>query len=71
MGENFGQMDPKTPADVPFEHPYLRYEGTTTWTAIEHGIVDLINNGDLIEKTNRKYIIGYLCMVLQRAREGL
>lgn len=64
MAGNSGPTDSRTPADFSFEHPYLKYEGSAMWTAIESGVIDLVNNGDLIERTNRKYIIGYLCKVL-------
>lgn len=70
MAENSGQTDPKTPVDVRFEHPYLEYEGTTMWTAIESGVIDLVTNGDLVERTNRKYIVGYLCKVLKESSEN-
>ncbi len=42
------------------EHPYSEYEDTHVWKAIEKGIADLVDNGDLTEATAREYIVGYL-----------
>lgn len=64
MAENSGQTGPKTPADSSFIHPYVKYEGTVMWTSIESALADLVANGDLVEQTNRKYIVGYFCKVL-------
>ncbi len=71
MAENSGQMGPKMPDDGRFEHPYVKYEQTTMWAAIERGIIDLVANGDLVESTNRKYIVGYLCKILEEGSENL
>lgn len=67
--ENSGQTGQKTPADHSFAHPYLKYEGTTMWTSVETALTDLVANGDLVEQTNRKYIVGYFCKVLAGAAE--
>ena len=65
--ENSGQTGRKTPADANFIHPYLEYEGTPMWISVEAALTDLVVNGDLIEQTNRKYIVGYFCKVLATA----
>ncbi|MGC2656764.1 MAG: RHS repeat-associated core domain-containing protein [Bryobacteraceae bacterium] len=70
MAENSGQTGPKTPTDSNFTHPYVKYEGTAIWTSLETAISDLVANGDLVEQTNRKYIVGYLCKVLAATVEG-
>lgn len=63
MEENSGQMDPKTQPSN-HEHPYLLYENTQTWKLLSGAIEDLVKNSDLIERTNRAYIVGYLCKIL-------
>jgi hypothetical protein len=68
MAGNSGQTDPKTPVDSSFTHPYLKYEGTTMWASVEQALAALVTNGDLVEKTNRKYIVGYFCKVLSAER---
>ena len=60
MAENSGQTGPKTPTDSNFTHPYVKYEGTAIWTSLETAISDLVANGDLVEQTNRKYIVGVI-----------
>ena len=37
---------------------------TKIWMVLERGIQDLVANEDLEEKTNRKYLIGYLAKCL-------
>ena len=49
-------------------HPYLLFQGTPLWKAVEKGVSDLIENQDLIEKTNRGYIVGYICKVITRRK---
>jgi hypothetical protein len=39
------------------------------WTSVETALSDLVANGDLVEQTNRKYIVGYFCKVLAAAPE--
>lgn len=64
MAENSGQTDPKTPTNFGSAHPYVKYEGTSIWTSVENALMALVANGDLVEQTNRKYIVGYFCKVL-------
>ena len=45
-------------------HPYAEYASTGLWRTVDKGIGDLVNNGDLEEKTAREYIVGYLCKML-------
>ncbi len=45
-------------------HPYQQYMSSPMWNIVNAGIDDLVKNGDLIEQTNRNYIVGYLCKVL-------
>jgi hypothetical protein len=52
-------------------HPYRELEGTKLWKAVNKGIGDLVENQDLDEKTQREYIVGYLCKVLVRRRKKL
>jgi len=44
--------------------PYKKFEGTANWRRTEKAIRDLVQNGDLIEKTKQKYIVGYICSML-------
>lgn len=43
------------------KHPYVKYENTKLWQAIDVGISDLEKNGDLKITTAREYVIGSLC----------
>jgi hypothetical protein len=52
-------------------HPYKGFEGTRLWKAVNKGIGDLVENQDLNEKTQREYIVGYLCKILVRRRGKL
>jgi len=52
-------------------HPYSRWEGTPLWKTIEKGIADLVENNDITEKTDRKYVVGYLCKSVDRRRQGV
>jgi hypothetical protein len=40
--------------------PYDKLKTTKNWVAVENAIKDLVNNGDLEEKTPREYIVGYI-----------
>jgi len=64
MARNSGRTDRKMPAKSGVEHPYVRYEEGAIWRAVESALHDLVANGDLVRKTNRKYIVGYICKVL-------
>ena len=47
-------------------HPYARYQGLPEWENIDKAISQLISNNDLIEKTSRPYIIGYIIKALDK-----
>ncbi|WP_180955317.1 hypothetical protein [Peribacillus deserti] len=49
------------------KHPYKEIEEHWTWEVIFRGIGDLVENKDLIETTNREYIVGYLCKLIREA----
>jgi hypothetical protein len=50
-------------------HPYKHFEGKSIWKVLERGIGRLVDNGDLVERTRREYIVGYLCkQVAESAR---
>ena len=42
------------------KYPYSELENTKSWNVVDQAINDLILNGDLEEKTSRKYIVGYI-----------
>jgi hypothetical protein len=69
MVENYGPMVQKInnigvnmKNNITF--PYEKYKGTDIWNFLEKGINTLVNNKDIIEKTNRDYIVGYLCKII-------
>ena len=69
MDENYGRTDQRTADNAvgisdDIQHPYKRYEATSTWKLLDKAIGDLVENGDLEETTNRLYIVGYLCQTL-------
>ncbi len=46
-------------------NPYEMFGGTQVWKIVEKTINDLVDNNDIIEKTQRDYIVGYICKDLQ------
>jgi hypothetical protein len=58
------------PGDPSYRHPYVDYEADPLWPLIEKGIADLVKNQDLIEQTNRNYIVGHLCKVVSKGRKA-
>jgi hypothetical protein len=46
------------------EHPYKKYESHPYWERIDKGISDLAEKQDLVERTAREYIVGYLCKAI-------
>jgi hypothetical protein len=46
------------------EHPYKEFEGLIVWQTIDKAIAELEENQDLVLKTPREYVIGYLCKTL-------
>jgi hypothetical protein len=46
--------------------PYETQKGTQVWRTVNKAINDLVKNKDLIETTDRDYIVGYICEKLQR-----
>jgi len=44
--------------------PYQKFETTKLWGVINQAIYDLVENTDIQEMTDRKYIVGYLCKSL-------
>lgn len=46
------------------EFPYEEYKDTKIWNVIEFAVSNLVDNSDLEEKTDREYIVGYLCKTL-------
>jgi hypothetical protein len=52
-------------------HPYIRWEGTPLWRAVEKAVADLICNQDLSENEYHEYIVGYICKIIDRRRSGI
>ena len=40
--------------------PYKSFERLVAWPVIEDAIKSLVDNKDIIEQTDRRYIVGYL-----------
>jgi hypothetical protein len=49
-------------------HPYVEFENTMLWKAIDTGITDLEKNGDMKLTTERAYVVGFLCKRLVRKK---
>lgn len=49
------------------QHPYVQFEGTKAWSALDAELTALAQNNDLIEQTDRRYIVGSLCKALVEA----
>ena len=43
---------------------YSEYEKTAIWRSVNRAITALVKNGDLEERTARRYIVGYLSKFL-------
>lgn len=61
MAEKSGRAARKTKIGDKIEHPYTEFEGTKLWRVIDKALDDLVENRDLTETTDRRYIVGYLC----------
>jgi hypothetical protein len=46
------------------KHPYNIYETHPIWPLISESIDKLVKNGDLIEQTDRSYIVGFFVQEL-------
>jgi len=44
--------------------PYEEFKTTHIWEVLDKAIQDLVDNSDIEEKTDRSYIVGYLCKTL-------
>ncbi len=52
-------------------HPYLAWERTPLWRAIEKAVADLVENQDLVEDEYREYIVGYICKTIGRRKKAV
>jgi hypothetical protein len=52
-------------------HPYVKLEGTPICIAVASAIDDLVQNDDLVERTARNYIVGYLSQRIVNERMGV
>jgi hypothetical protein len=46
--------------------PYEAFEGSPAWIIVETAIRDLVENKDLIEQTDRRYVVG---LIVERLNE--
>ena len=51
------------------QHPYVEFEGSKAWRVLDAALTSLMQNNDVVEQTDRRYIIGSLCKAL--AEEGI
>jgi hypothetical protein len=54
--------------DTP-KQPYADFKDTTVWRTLEKAVEELVDNRDIKELTDRKYIVGYLAKRL--SEDGL
>ena len=52
-------------------HPYVAWQGTPLWRAVEKTVADLVENQDLVEKECREYIVGYVCKIIGRKERAI
>ena len=52
-------------------HPYVAWQGTPLWRAIEKAVADLVENQDLVETEHREYIVGYICKIVGRRKQAI
>ena len=50
------------------EHPYVEFERTPLWRAIDRAVSDLEENQDLNLTELREYVVGYICKQLKRRK---
>jgi hypothetical protein len=50
----------------PVGFPYEAQRGTRAWKIVDRAINDLVENKDMVETTQRDYIVGYICEKLER-----
>jgi hypothetical protein len=46
------------------KHPYIEYESSEEWRILDAELTELVRNNDLVEQTDRRYIVGALCKAL-------
>jgi hypothetical protein len=49
-------------------HPYVEFERTRLWRAVDRAVTDLEENQDLKLTELREYIVGYICKQLKRRK---
>ncbi|NRD78996.1 hypothetical protein HPT25_16650 [Bacillus sp. BRMEA1] len=49
-------------------HPYKEFEKTPLCNIIYKAIEELVENDDLDQKSSRKYIVGYICKLLNESK---
>ena len=42
------------------EFPYNQFQATETWSVVDNAIKQLAENKDLVETTDRRYIVGFI-----------
>lgn len=52
-------------------HPYMDFENTPLWRAVDRAVTDLIGNQDMAEDEYHEYIVGYICKVIRRRRNAI
>jgi hypothetical protein len=50
------------------EHPYVEFERTPLWRAVDRAVADLEENQDLELTGLREYVVGYICKQLKRRK---
>ena len=49
------------------EFPYEKFKSNKIWNVVDRAVDNLVENNDIEERTNREYIIGFLCKTLCEA----
>ena len=49
---------------MPKDYAYREFEDLFAWNIVNRAIGTLVKNKDLVEKTDRRYIVGFLLKVL-------
>ena len=50
------------------KHPYVEYEKSKLWKAVDVALLDLQKNKDLKITTAQPYVVGYLCEQLAKKK---
>lgn len=52
-------------------HPFVRWEGTPLWRAIDNAVANLVQDGAIVEDTFREIVVGSICGAIIRRKKAV